>query len=308
MKTDLTRKLSVTFLACILVLSQTGCLDLAGLRKFTDESVKAGAKFKDLAADNYRSCAAELYYLEVRGSEFGSIRIFESPDTFLATLPADRRAACTEVKDASVNFTAANKILMTYLYVMGQLAGDNVASADKQFEDVKTALEGLPGTSPPEMSAALSIANTITNIFLDAQRQKAIKKGLLESDASVGIVTDGLTKYLTAYVTRLESERDSLKGMYDFALRHQTTASAASASALLVVASSANLGAEVQRINAKIKAAKAYQKALAGVRDGHRELFQLAGRGFNKKAALQIALKYGPAIQENYDEIVKAFD
>ncbi|MGE3466527.1 MAG: hypothetical protein AB7J13_06300 [Pyrinomonadaceae bacterium] len=308
MKNHLSKKLTASLLALLLVVLQTGCVDLAGLRKFTDESVKAGSKFKDLAADNYRSCASQLYYLEVRGGNFDSIKIFESPDIFLATLPADRRGICTEVKDASVNFIGANKILMTYLYVMGQLAGDSVASTDKQFEEFRTALEGLPGNRPPEISAALSIANTITNILIDAQRQKAIKKALRETDESVEALTEGLARYLTVYVTRLENEREEIKRMFAFAHRHQMAAPNPSANALLVVSSSAKLDADVQRINSKINAAKAYQKALSGIRDGHRELYDLAGRGFNKKVALQIALKYGPAIQENYEEIVKAFE
>ena len=49
--------------------------------------------------------------------------------------------------------------------------------------------------------------------------------------------------------------------------------------------------AAVQTLNTRIRAAKAYQKVLADVRDGHHELFVEAERGFNKKAAIRIALK-----------------
>lgn len=314
MKTKrLLTKITTTLLASVMVLLQTACLDLVGLKEFTDESVKAGAKFKELAVDNHRSCASEVYYETLRNSDFRQIRIFESADTFMASLPGDQQNKCAGLETSAANFVAANKILMTYLYVMGRLAGDDVASADKQFKEMKDALDGLPGTSPPEFTAALSIANTITNILLESQRQKAIKKAILASDADVKTVTEGISDYLKVYIERLERERDDgIKRAYRAALNHHEAFNASfggspRSDALTVMTGTVQIEAAVQTLNTRIRAAKAYQKVLADVRDGHHELFVEAERGFNRKAAIRIALKYGPSIEENFEELKKAF-
>lgn len=306
----------------IVTLAQTACIDLAGLRKFTDSSVEAGKKFKELAADKYRSCAAELYFLDTRGRGFNEIRLFESPDSFLTkdTVPAARKQQCEQVKIDSAKFVAANKVLMTYLYVMGQLAGDNVANTDKEFKAAKDALEGLPGGGDPIVGAALSIANTITNIFMDVQRQKAIKKAVLENEKHIGAVTGGLSRYLTTYISQLENERGAAISMYEFALAGHIEFNSARTlktptqdppiqyDALNVVAATSQLELEVAKLNGRIKGAKAFQKVLQDITEGHTELYAEAQRGFNKKQAVRIALKYAPSIQTSYDDIVKAFD
>ena len=57
-------------LILITTFSQIACVDLAGLRKFTDKSVEAGSKFKGIMNDSYRSCAIELYYTKAKTSDF----------------------------------------------------------------------------------------------------------------------------------------------------------------------------------------------------------------------------------------------
>lgn len=323
--TRLNPKGIVATLLMIVTLTQSGCIDLAGLRKFTDSSVEAGKKFKELAADRYRSCASELYFLDVRARGFERIRLFESPDEFLKSQPAARKKQCDDGKSDSAKFVAANKVLMTYLYIMGQLAGDNVANTDKEFKDAKSALEGIPGGGDAFVGAALTVANTITNIFMDIQRQKAIKKAVLENEKHIGEVTRGLSRYLDTYITQLENERTAAKLMYEFALAEHIEFNSARAikpvpmmtpmpdppiqfDALAVVAGTGQLETEIGKLNSRIKAAKAFQKVLQEITEGHTELYAEAQRGFNKKRAVQIALKYAPSIQSSYDEIVKALD
>jgi hypothetical protein len=288
-------------------------VDLVGLRKFTDESVKAGAKFNDLSQDIYRACAVELYYQKYRMSRFTAISIFESPDVFLGTLPARERVECETAKKLWGNFAAANKVLMSYLYVMGQLAGDDIANADAGFKAAKNSIASLPRGSDPIIAPTLNIANTITNILMDAERQKAIKKVLIQNNGDVRSLTAKLSKALITYIVWLEKEKAALTNMYNFALANhqsfnrQIQVKPIPSDALLVLSASANLEIEVQKINAKIRAAKAYQNLLTNIKDGHRELYEEALYGFNKKVAVRIALKYAPAIQANFDDINKAF-
>jgi hypothetical protein len=315
----------------ILLLTQTSCMDLAGLRKFTDSSVEAGKKFKALSQDPYRNCAIRVYYQETKDDKFRTIKVFSSPAEYLKTADPTDRQDCERRKERWANLQEANKILMTYLYVMGTLAADDVANTDSQFTTIKGHVSTLSG-SDPIFSAAFGIANTITNILLDSKRRKGIKNAILDSNGNVTTVTIKLSEALDGYIIELEREREDLILMYAEALavknefnrelccqnRADRCKNAEGSDnpnvcvfrfndALALLSSRSLVETEAQSINAKIKAAKAYQKVLMEIRDGHNELFLEAQRGFNDKQAIKIALKYAPAIQDNFDELVAAF-
>ena len=325
------RKIFVFCLLNILVLTQTSCMDLAGLRKFTEESVKAGTKFNAISQDPYRNCAMRKYYRKTLDDDFRSFIIFNSPDAFLSTLPAAERRVCEERKAKWANFQKANKILVTYFYVMGTLAADEVANTDDEFSLIKAEVATLSG-GDPLFAAALGIANTLTNILVDAKRRKAIKEAIIDSNGNVTAVTSQLSTALDGYATELENEREELILMYDEALgfskqlnRERCCQNRADncknangtnnpnvcvfefTDALALLSSRDAIEANVQQINTKITAARAYQKVLLGIRNGHNELFQEAQRGFNTKQAVRIALKYAPSIQSNFDELSAAF-
>lgn len=315
----------------MLVLTQTNCINLVGLRKFTDSSVEAGKKFKTLSQDTYRNCAMRTYYQETKDNRFKIIKVFISPSEYLKTVdPADKRL-CDERKAKWENLQEANKILVTYLYVMGTLAADDVANTDSQFAVIKGHVTTLTG-SDPIYSAALGVANTITNILLDAKRRKGIKKAILVSNGDVTTITTKLSDALDGYITELERENDELRLMYEEALSTSNaynremccqnradnckTPSGSDnpnvcvfrfSNALAMLSSRNAVETNAQDINSKITAAKAYQKILIEIRNGHNELFQSAQKGFDDKEAVKIALKYAPAIQDNFAELFAAF-
>jgi hypothetical protein len=282
-------------LIAVVLFTQTSCMDLVGLRKFTDETVKAGTKFKALSQDIYRSCAREIYYQRVKTGGFTNIPRFDSPDAFLVTVP-DRRKPCDDFKREFANFKNANKILMTYFYVMGQLAADDVANADDEFKGAKDALSGVAG-----FNTALNIGNTITNILLDSARRKGIKKAVINTNTDIGALTDSLSNAMDNYIAQLNAEKSRLIEVYDFAVAQHLS------EPLIIIPNSINLDNEIQNINTKIKAAEAYKEVLAGIKKGHQDLYAEAQRGFNQKQVVKIALQYAPAIQSNFDELAKAF-
>jgi hypothetical protein len=325
------QKILIFFLTIILILTQTSCMDLVGLRKFTEETVKAGSKFKAISQDPYRNCAIRKYYQKTKNDKFKTIMVFNSPDEYLKTVSAADRKDCEDRKAKWKNFQEANKILVTYFYVMGTLAADDIANTDDEFGAIKGHVATLSG-SDPFYAAVLGVANTITNILADAKRRKGIKRAILDSNGSVTAVTTGLSNALDEYTTGLEREREELILMYQEALntskvfdREKCCQNRADncrteggannpnvcvfefTDALAMLTSRNTVEAEVQQINTKITAARAYQKVLLGVRNGHNELFQEAQKGFDTKQAVRIALKYAPAIQTNFDELSAAF-
>lgn len=202
---------------------------------------------------------------------------------------------------------------MTYLYVMGTLAADSVASTDDEFAAVKSSLSGIPGGGNAMLGAALSLANTVTNALLDGKRRRAISRAVKESNDEIAPITEGLGNALLAYEEQLRREKAMMRESYDFALAGHIKFSAAGGGAagahdpFLALANGRDLEAETQIINAKIKASEAYREVLAGIRKGHQELYNEAQQGFSQKNVVRVALKYAPAIQSNYDELAKAF-
>lgn len=325
------KKLLVCVMTAIILLSQTACMNLAGLKKFTDSSVEAGKKFKGLSQDPYRNCAIKVYYQETKDNQFKTIKVFNSPAEYLKTADAADRKTCEDIKANWANFQEANKVLMTYLYVMGTLAADDVANTDSQFDAIKGHVSTL-SSGDPYFQAVLGIANTITNILLDAKRRKGIKNAIIDSNGNITTVTLGLSNALDTYITGLEREKEELILMYTEGLainkeynremccqnRADKCKNANGSNnlsvcvfefndALAMLSSRSAVETDAQTINTKINAAKAYQKILKEIRDGHNELFQEAQKGFNEKQAIKIALKYAPAIQDNFDELFAAF-
>ncbi len=124
---------TVAALIAAVLVTQLACIDLAGLRKFTDASVKAGSKFTELSTDTYRSCGAEAYYTNYRVEEIDEIHVLEGPDSYFDMLSPETRQQCVNLKDDAANFAAANKMLVTYLYVLGQIASVDAASTEAEF-------------------------------------------------------------------------------------------------------------------------------------------------------------------------------
>ena len=317
------RRAGALLLAAALLMSQAACMNLAGLRKFTEESVKAGLKFKALSQDPYRSCASELYYQKLKSGSFvrpgatagdaSTIAVFDTPAAFLATVAPEQRRACEELKTNWGHFRSANKVLMTYLYVMGTLAADEVASTDDEFGSVKSSLSGIPGGANPILGAALNLANTLTNAILDGKRRRAIRRAVTSGNGDIAAIADGLSNGLLVYEEQLRREKAMMQEAYAFALAaHKKFNAGAGAGAdaydpFLALSNGRNLEAEVQVINAKIKASEAYREVLSGIKRGHQELYAEAQQGFSQKNVVRIALKYAPAIQSNYDELAKVF-
>ncbi len=162
------------------------------------------------------------------------------------------------------------------------------------------------------VGAALAIGNTITNLILDAKRRKAIDKTVRASNRDVGIVADRLAFWLDIYIDMLGREKKSLSTMYAFGLsRHHSLVrgvkGSASTDPLVGILATRSLTNEVLVLSAKIKAANAYKDALSKIKAGHQELFDQAQKGLDNKTILQIAEKYAPAIQADYEALNKAF-
>lgn len=325
------KRLLTCVMTTIILLSQMACTDLAGLKNFTDSSVEAGKKFKVLSQDPYRNCAVRIYYQETKDSQFKTIKIFNSPAEYLKTASAADRKDCEDISQNWANFQEANKILMTYFYVMGTLAADDVANTDSQFGAIKGHVSTLSG-GDPYFQAVLGIANTITNTMLDAKRRKGIRRAIIEGNGNITAVTLGLSKALDTQIAGLTREKEELILMYKEGLainkeynremccqnradkcknangsNNSSVCAFEFNDALAMLSSRSAVETNVQTIDTKINAAKAYQNILKEILDGHNELFQEAQKGFNEKQAIKIALKYAPAIQDNFDELVAAF-
>lgn len=336
---------SISLLLIVFVtLSQTACVDLAGLRKFTDSSVEAGSKFKGIMSDSYRSCAMELYYIKAETDNFNNLTPFVSAKEFLDANPSEGGQLCETSKQNAKNFIFANKVLMTYLYVMGQLAGDGLTNTDDEFDKLKTAFGQIPGGGDPLVATSFNLANTITNIIVQSKQQKALKETISQNNGNITSLTNGLSTLLDTYLTRLAAEKNRLKQMYGqanqlhitFNRRNRQSENSLNRiedliktipgvrpqaqpiqnnaemlnpdyDALQVLNSNAALETEIKNIDAKIGAAEAYKEVLSSIQQGHQDLYVEANKGFKKKEAIRIALKYAPSIQKNYDEIIKVF-
>jgi hypothetical protein len=300
-------------LIAFIAFSQTACVNLVGLREFIDKSVKAGSKFKGIINDSYRSCAVALYYRRAITTEFEDFKPFDSPKAFLDTVPEMQKRECERTSESAKNFIGANKVLMTYLYVMGQLAGDGLTNTDEEFTALRGAIAEIPGGDNAIVAPAINLANTITNIILESKRQKALKEIISRNNGNVTTLILELSKSLDIYLERLDREKNRLKEMHETAnnlhisLYRTTDETKPKFDALQILSGGSSLEDKIQKINEKISAAKAYKEILSSIQKGHQELYVEANRGFNKKNAVRIALKYAPSIQTNYDEIIKIF-
>ena len=326
-------RLLTSFLILTTMLFSSSCVELTAIRKFAESSNVVSQKFPSLSADFYRSCVQtyKYYYYdrvnydpqkmqaidEISGrkdidTNAGSIFTDGNGNT-----PEKDEVACREWKTVVPLAANLNKTLVDYMKALGDLAADDIAAYDKDYNALQASIVATKVFKPTEVAAGTELAKFLTDVFTNAYRRKKLKTAIEQQNANVAILTDALTLYISDnYVSQLKRERNDLDKYYetlikasllrDAAISNQLDKNKETHDYLSAVILKQMWDTEATKIQERIDSAKAYGKIMANVKEGHQKLYDNRNN-LNSPEVKKLALSYANTIEDLIETFRKAF-
>jgi hypothetical protein len=163
----------------------TSCVDLGAVRNFAKSS-SATADYKAIAEDYISSPERR--------------KAFQASDRHPA-LDADKRERETQMHDLA----AAQKVIAEYMSALGDMAADDLPSADKEIESLRTAtVATFPKLDATAAKSVSEIATIITNAVLNHWRKKKVKEIIKKTNQPLQNVISGMNKIADAMSLSLD--------------------------------------------------------------------------------------------------------
>lgn len=315
-------------LVLVSLLLQTSCVDLSAIRKFTEVSSEAGKHFPGLANDFYRSCMQQRYYQAVAQNQFDAqaiesfTRALIDPDDpeIRPGPPTIAITKCQPFRADQENLIKANKVLVSYLQTMGELAADDLTSYDKSLDGLNKSFVSSKFLNQDTANAVIKLAGVVINVVTEGYRRRQLAKVIGEYNRDVRTLAFGLGRAVNLYLVQLNNERDQMRSYYkksilsyadfaNFQVRPRTASGGQPVVArnpLPIVAVKQQWDAEEAKLQAKLDAANAYKQILYNIADGHQSLYRNRDR-LNAKDVIQAALAYAKTAESLVADFKKAF-
>jgi hypothetical protein len=242
------------YLVLALAVWMTACTTPEAVREFTAAAKDSTALFPPVVRDITSSCIRT--------------QMAERPLTEIEDVGPQAMAACKPLSDQEPNLLAALKVLTAYFGALNQLAGDGVASYDKEIDQLAAGIQSAGSFSAPQVKAVKGLAKFLVDAAAGGYQRKHLGKALKEADADVAVVTDALGKIVQRdYDRLLRIEQDAVRTRYREALVADKNPSTV-AQALL----QDRWRADLATLDGKRRAAKDVVAMLEKIRDGHHKL------------------------------------
>ena len=248
------RKQRSLSLALALAVWMASCTTPEAVRQFTAAAKDSTALFPPVARDITASCIRT--------------QMAERPLTEIADVGPQAMAACKPLADQEPNLLGALKVLTAYFAALNQLAGDGLASYDKEIDQFAASIQSAGALGAPEVKAVKGLAKFLLDAAASGYQRKHLGHALKAADADVAVLTGALGKIVEAdYGRLLNIEQDALRTRYREALVADKNPSTV-AQALL----QERWRADLATLDGKRRAAKDVAAMLEKIRDGHHKL------------------------------------
>jgi hypothetical protein len=237
-----------------LVLSLTilGCVDLGEVQQFAKSSQDVGKQFSPMADAASAACArsAELF-IPVPGQN---------------VTPPD----CSIYPKINPELEKINDALFAYIASLGKLAAADLSKVpgglDKVADNLKAGDPNISSAAQDQAKAAAGLASAITTLVTNGYRENVLKKIIGNSDDAVAKTTDFLSGYAADKMR--QSFSDELNFEKSFCDAKKSTEEPLATTILLDRCERAE--ASIQK---QLDAVKAYQAAMATIKDAHHKLY-----------------------------------
>lgn len=321
MKLSLVNRRLSLILILVLAVVNSGCVDLSAIRKFAEISTEAGQQFPQLAKDLNGSCMRRYYYQKIREEQFRPERMpdITNPDP---TSPAmsEARERCGKFTEQEKRLIEANAVMVNYLQAMAALAADDLTSFDQSLNGLGNSFTAANVFNEAEVKAVKNLAGLLLTAFTDGYRRKKLKTTIENHNEDVKTLAAALQRIAAQnYILELKNEQGQLRSYYIDSIRdyadYMKRVAAKDGSEnkedsvqnpLPVIQVKRQWDEEELDLRNKITAAESYGKIMQNISEGHQKLFDNRNK-LNSKETVQIALKYGKAIQPLVQDFRKAF-
>ena len=326
-------RLLTSFLILTTMLISSGCVELTAIRNFAESSKVVSQKFPSLSADFYRSCVQtyKYYYYdrvtynpqkmqavdEISGKKDINAEVSAVFTDGNGNTPEKDEVACREWKSVVPLATNLNKTLVDYMKALGDLAADDIAAYDKDYDALQASIVATKVFKPTEVAAGTKLAKFLTDVLAKGYRRKKLKTAIEQQNANVAILTDALALYISDnYASQLMSERNDLDKYYetlikasllrDAAISNQLDKDKVTHDYLSAVTLKQTWDTEAATLQERIDAADAYGKIMAKVKEGHQKLYDNRNN-LNSPEVKKMALSYANTIEDLVETFGKAF-
>lgn len=266
-----------------MLLTLASCATPDAVRQFVTTARDATSQFSPFVRDIADSCVRR--------------KLSERPVTEIADVSEPVAAACKEAFSLAPDLLGSMKVLTDYFNALNSLAANKAITYDSQIDGFAGKLRAAARFPAPATDAVTALAKFLADAVASGYQRKELADALKAADPHVAALTNTLGRIIAVeYVRDLDNEMDSLKNQYIDAMRSTQKNDAV---ALLL---QRQWRSDLATLKKRTAAAKAFRDALAGIRDGHRQLASRAGQWSSADLAKELG-PYTASIQT----LVKTF-
>jgi hypothetical protein len=269
------RRCAAPVAALFLILAS--CATLDAVREFVTTARDATSQFSPFVRDIADSCVRR--------------KLAERPAVEIEDASGPATAACKEDFELAPDLLGSMKVLSAYFNVLRHLASNQAVNYDKEIDGFADKLHASAKLPAPATDAVKGLAKFLADAIASRYQRKKLAEAFQAADPHVTALTNALGRIVgIEYVRDLANEEDSLKVRYTDAMRSVRQNDAV---ALLL---QRQWRRDLEILQQRKAAATNYQKALAEVRDGHRQLAARTTRLSGAELAKELA-PYTASIQ-----------
>ena len=256
----------------LILVFQSGCsTNLSAVREFADISSES-AEYTKLIEQYVQSFERQKRY---------------APERFHEQL--DKKKPIREAQ--AKRLLARQALIEEYMDALGQLASDNIASYDKEINDLGKAVTDNKFAEQKEVEAFTTIASLLTNAVTDRWRKSQLQKIITKANGPFQVVTKTLRNIVVKiFGADVKDERTALEKYYGGIL---ATSADAAGQAALEEWKELRMG----KLDERQRAIENYGKILSKISAGHQKLYDAQGE-FSKDTLITEIRRYAKDLRK----------
>ena len=238
--------------ALLFALFLVGCANLKGMRDFASESAKLSA-YTELTTRFRDTYQREQPYLSSEAD-----RLAQENDK--------RRKAAYE------DLLKIHQTVSLYMQTLAKLAGENTFDLSKKIDSLGAGIKAYPdlGIDEKQVNAVVNISKVITKWITTAYQERAVRNVVMEGDAHLQTLLDGMMGLVRYYKKTNENEKNTVLGFFEVEIPYADTPK----DKLLATLARVHMQSKTSEyMNAQLKYDEA-EKGIRSIATGHRKLLE----------------------------------
>lgn len=269
---------TLAFLLCLF-----GCANLKEVQSFAGESARLSA-YTELTTRFRDTYEREKPYLPAEAD-----RIAQGNDK--------------KRKEAYADLVKIHQGVSLYMQTLAKLAGDDTFDLTKPIGALGSGIKSYPdlGLQKSHVDAFLSITKIISKWAGSAYQQRAVREMVVEGDAPIQTMLEGMLSIVRSYEKTHENERNSVLGLFEVEIPFANSPK----DRLLATLAKAHVQTKSSEYQAAKRKYSEAERGLRSIAEGHRKLVENIDRLSDQqtKALIDRFAKDIQAVRENLNAL-----